>query len=242
MEYFNSNIFCERVNTLFEKTGQKELSKKLGISQSLISDIMNGNVKSPRADTIFSIANHFGVSVDWLLGLSDVKSTDKATKELCDTLGINEEAIEVLKEKTNINETLNFLFYQDKVCKKFQDINNLNCAVETVFGIDIWSRFSILELLTEFIELANTSYKDDIYYSITPDGALHLGKMQFDGEGEIDGVKMEKKIETGLENRGFGVSSMVAYRMQRIINILTAQLQAFVEDKIICAIDANKEE
>lgn len=89
MQNFNSDIFCERVNTLFGKTGQKELSKKLGISQSLISDMMNGNVKSPRADTLFSIANHFGVSVDWLLGLSDVKSTDKATKEQIYNEGFN---------------------------------------------------------------------------------------------------------------------------------------------------------
>lgn len=81
MENFNSDIFCKRVNELFGKTGQKELSNKLGISQAVISSIKTRSSKSPSADTIYLIANYFNVSTDWLLGLTDVKSTDKATKE-----------------------------------------------------------------------------------------------------------------------------------------------------------------
>lgn len=240
MENFNSDIFCKRVNELFGKTGQKELSNKLGISQSLISDIINGNVKSPRADTIFSIANHFSVSVDWLLGLTDVKSTNKATKSLCDTLGLSEQTIETLQEKTNINDAINFLFYQDNVHKRLQELNEETNSHETIFACDSWSSFSILKLLTEFVELANTSYKNDIFYSITPDGVMQIGQTQFDEHGDIEGVKMEKSFDTHLKNNGFLISSMCASRMQRIINLLTVQLQNFVEDKIILASDAER--
>jgi transcriptional regulator with XRE-family HTH domain len=81
MSKYNHDIFFERAIELFGKTSQQELSKKIGISQAVISSIKTKSAKSPSADTIFLIANHFGVSVDWLLGLSDVKSTDKATKE-----------------------------------------------------------------------------------------------------------------------------------------------------------------
>ena len=240
----NKRIFSKRASELILQSGltQNELMQALDLSNGSVANLKNKNAQNPSADTIFKMANYFGVSADYLLGLTDTKTTDKATKELCDTLGISEEVIEVLKEKTNINETLNFLFYQDKITKRFQDINKSCIGRETVFEIDAWSRFSILELLSEFIELANTSYKDDIFYSITPDGVLQLGKMQFDGEGEMESVKMEKRMETGLKNRGFDASSMVAYRMQRIINLLTAQLQTFVEDKFICAFDASKEE
>lgn len=60
---------------------KKELSNKTGMSQAVISSIKTKSIKSPSADTIFSISKHFGVSVDWLLGLTNVKSTDKATKD-----------------------------------------------------------------------------------------------------------------------------------------------------------------
>lgn len=81
MQNFNCNTFFDRAIELFGKTGQQELSKKIGVSQPVISKLKKHTGKSPSADTIFLIANYFGVSVDWLLGLTDIRSTDKATKE-----------------------------------------------------------------------------------------------------------------------------------------------------------------
>jgi transcriptional regulator with XRE-family HTH domain len=89
MKYFNCNTFFDRVSELFGSTSQQELSKKIGISQAVISSIKTRSSKSPSADTIFLIANHFNVSTDWLLGLTDTKSTDKATKEQIFTEGYN---------------------------------------------------------------------------------------------------------------------------------------------------------
>ncbi len=83
MSRYNHDLFCVRFNQLIEEKGisQLELSKAMNLSQAVISSIKTRSGKSPSADTIFLIANYFGVSVDWLLGLSNVKTTDKATKE-----------------------------------------------------------------------------------------------------------------------------------------------------------------
>jgi transcriptional regulator with XRE-family HTH domain len=78
---FKREIFCKRAIALFGETGQKELSSKTGISQAVISSIKTKSIKSPSADTIFLLANYFNVSTDWLLGLTDIKSTDKATED-----------------------------------------------------------------------------------------------------------------------------------------------------------------
>lgn len=106
MEMFDSDIFCKRANDLFDGMGQMELSQKMGLSQGVISAIKNGKSKTPAADTIFKISKFFDVSSDWLLGLSDVQSTNPATKELCQTLGLSENAVETIinchqEEKAN---------------------------------------------------------------------------------------------------------------------------------------------
>lgn len=98
MTNFNCDIFCERVNSLFGSMGQMELSEKIGISQGVISAIKNKKVKAPGADTVFKIARHFNVSADWLLGMQGApKTTDLTTKELCNALGLSEDAVWTLQ-------------------------------------------------------------------------------------------------------------------------------------------------
>lgn len=98
MENFNCDIFCERVLEKFGNRGQVELARDIGISQGTVSAIKLKKIKSPGADIVYRIAKHFGVSTDWLLGLTDVQTTDKATKELCDTLGLSENTVKLLSE------------------------------------------------------------------------------------------------------------------------------------------------
>lgn len=98
---FNSDIFCERVNYLLGDTGQMELAEKIGISQGVISAIKNKKVKAPGADTIYKIAEHFNVSADWLLGLSDVPSQDTDLKAVCEYTGLSQDSVEFLNGTWN---------------------------------------------------------------------------------------------------------------------------------------------
>ena len=102
MANFNCDIFCDRVNLLFGDMGQMELAEKIGISQGVISAIKNKKVKAPGADTIFRIANHFNVSADYLLGLSEASTQDVKLKAVCEYTGLSQKAIEILSAKDHL--------------------------------------------------------------------------------------------------------------------------------------------
>lgn len=97
--YKHSNkLFLERASKLLLNTDktQKELVEALGLSNGSIADLKNKKDKTPSAETVCILANYFNVSADWLLGLSNIGTTDKATKELCNTLQLE------LKERRKI--------------------------------------------------------------------------------------------------------------------------------------------
>lgn len=73
MKNFDFDVFCDRFNSLIEGKSQLELSKEMNLSQPVISKLKKHTGQAPSADTVVRIANHFGVSTDWLLGLTDVK-------------------------------------------------------------------------------------------------------------------------------------------------------------------------
>ena len=63
------------------KTTQAELAAYLGIpNRSSIAGYANGN-NEPGLERIVKIATYFGVSTDWLMGLSDVEACGSETRE-----------------------------------------------------------------------------------------------------------------------------------------------------------------
>lgn len=50
---------------------QVEIAAKLGIPQTAWSRLEIGKVADPRASTIVHVCTTFGVSADWLLGLTE---------------------------------------------------------------------------------------------------------------------------------------------------------------------------
>lgn len=62
--------FQEKVKALMKekKLTQKELSKKLRVTESAVSQYLSGN-RTPRRDIVVNCARIFNVSVDYLLGV-----------------------------------------------------------------------------------------------------------------------------------------------------------------------------
>lgn len=62
-------IVEERIKYLMQAEGvsQYGLAKKLGISQSTISNWLNGK-KEPSIESLWKLADYFGESVDYIIG------------------------------------------------------------------------------------------------------------------------------------------------------------------------------
>ncbi|MBB2203206.1 helix-turn-helix domain-containing protein [Gluconacetobacter tumulisoli] len=69
-----ARIFRSRLLTLIARSRQNRSSfaMEVGIDRSALSQLLSEDaVRLPRADTLVQIARHHGVSVDWLLGMSE---------------------------------------------------------------------------------------------------------------------------------------------------------------------------
>ena len=66
------NIFGERLKELRRErgVGQVELAKGIGVSNGIIS-LWEHGLREPTLNNLVAIAKYFGVSADYLVGLSD---------------------------------------------------------------------------------------------------------------------------------------------------------------------------
>lgn len=214
---FDFDLFCDRFNMLIKGKSQLELSKAMNLSQPVISKLKKHSGQTPSADTIARIAHYFNVSADWLLGLTDIKSTDKTTKELCDTLGLSEEAIKTIQEKAEIKDALNYLFYQHETFK--------NEFVSNDFEI------SIIETLSQFIQLHRKHEKQDTFFKISESGELMKGKLKFDTESgelfsnDVLGIEFPQMVSLSP------VYSLIGIQMQEKLNMIISQLQYYINSR-----------
>lgn len=69
---YHKKVFCSRFREIRKKSGdtQSDVAALLGVSDSQISEIENGN-KTTSVERLSIICEHYHVSADYLLGLTD---------------------------------------------------------------------------------------------------------------------------------------------------------------------------
>ena len=67
------NITIERIKEIKGSESQEKFAEKIHMTQSNVSKLLNGT--PPSASTLIAISKEYDVSVDWLLGLTDRKSS-----------------------------------------------------------------------------------------------------------------------------------------------------------------------
>ena len=107
MDYLPGGI-KERLEDLRNrrKLTLKELSEKTGVDYSTLSRIENGNVKKIGDDVLLKLARFFGVSTDFLLGITNVPDKKNYTIE---ELSLTPEAARNLYTGTVDNRVINLL-------------------------------------------------------------------------------------------------------------------------------------
>lgn len=98
-----NNVFPKRLSEIMKERGENQttLAEKitkqyLTIQRQTISLYMNGQSK-PDTERLTAIAKTLDVSADWLLGLSEAKSTDNDLRSICDYTGLSESAVKFLR-------------------------------------------------------------------------------------------------------------------------------------------------
>lgn len=96
MDYMDN--VSKRIVSLREEKGetQQELANAIGITRQSLSRYEIA-ARTVNAEVLGALARHFGVSADYLLGLSDVRSTEQDMRTACEVTGLTEETIESLQ-------------------------------------------------------------------------------------------------------------------------------------------------
>jgi transcriptional regulator with XRE-family HTH domain len=88
---FNSTV-AERIREITNGETQQQIADKTGISRQAVGRIANGENK-PDSDTLHKFAKAYNVSADYLLGLSDVKSSDTTIQDICTITHLDEDTV-----------------------------------------------------------------------------------------------------------------------------------------------------
>lgn len=92
----NMPIFAARFAELRGERTQAEFAEFLGISRPTVGFYENGE-RIPDAFVLKQIAERCGVTADYLVGLSNVKTTDRDLQTINSITGLSEEAISALE-------------------------------------------------------------------------------------------------------------------------------------------------
>lgn len=90
--------FIKILSTLLEEKNitQRELADKINVTEVTISRYLSGE-RSPRIEIVNKIAEYFNVSIDYLLGVSDIRNpVVEAYKDLLERKAIQEKGKEEL--------------------------------------------------------------------------------------------------------------------------------------------------
>ena len=85
MSIFNQNILKQNIKELLKNKNitQQQLAHTIGMSQSNVSKALSeGDKKCFTVEQIYSIADHFGVSIDWMLGYETAERIAKGPRAI----------------------------------------------------------------------------------------------------------------------------------------------------------------
>lgn len=119
---FQTDVFISRFAELKKESGEtnKDLQDVFGLSLSALINYQTGK-RIPDIAFLHKLAQHFGVSADYLLGLSDVRSTEQDIQTACEVTGLSEKAVKMLKDSAGYKDA----FYKNNI------LPILNAMLET---------------------------------------------------------------------------------------------------------------
>lgn len=165
----------KRIMELRKERGekQKDLADAIGVNNRETINQWESGERKVKAEYVILLAKHFGVSADYLLGLSTTKSRDIDVNNACRVTGLSERVVIALmawnanpSENGNLTQTFNSF---------------LETAIFTPFFLSISDYTSVAKDNASLIESALCSYSaakgamsDDEFVTIRKDTLLKI--------------------------------------------------------------------
>ncbi len=214
--------FPSRLRQLRNKKGESQatLAKELMVTKSTISLYETGD-NVPDARTIRRMAEHFDVSADYLLGLSESETNDKDMQFVGDYIGLSSEAIDTLRFFKNIDPFLfDFLEYLIVEANYKPDRLNEFLCVSINYGV-ISALNCAKQENEEHLDSAVSSFL------LRADSQINGGIVFSEGSPEIECLAHVPK-GMGL----LSAESMSAFFEQRVINALSEAVKEYIACRI----------
>lgn len=190
----------QRIDQLRDEKGwmKAELAKRIGVHPSQIGRIISGDTASISSDILIGLTKEFGVSADYILGLTPVRAPKNSD---ISELGLSEVAVRKLLDGSINTDILNrlmehkdFPFLLKLIQIYFCDSAALGMASRNE-SIDF-----VIEMLTDFGQ-ENTEYKDEVKH----DQDVFKAQKMKPHEAETEKIKevlfrMMRDIKQDFEN------------------------------------------
>lgn len=142
-----TKIFADNISTLVaekketSRLDQNEIAREMGVSEGALSGWCSDS-KTISIDSLPKVAAYFGVSVDWLLGMSEIRSPDANLQAAAEYTGLTEKAIEMITHITAPN------------CLFKQAFEELLCdSSATIYGfLDAVDQYADSKVLEVFLD------------------------------------------------------------------------------------------
>lgn len=99
--------FAEIITELRGEKKRQEVADDVGISRASLEYYEKGKRK-PDIEILAKFADYFGVSADYLLGRTDVKTVDKDLQFVCDYTGLSEKSINQIVNNSDYKDVINW--------------------------------------------------------------------------------------------------------------------------------------
>lgn len=147
MKNINKEIGLNIANLREEKgLTQSQLAEKMGVAYTQIGNWERGE-RPLKTEAIIKIADFFNVSTDYLLGLTDIKSTDTTVQDICEYIGCTEEIVNKIRYLYTTSLVLSFEQEQHSKAKVILNTIFESNFIEFLFQ----SIFNIIEKSNEYL-------------------------------------------------------------------------------------------
>jgi len=201
-----NSVFAARLRQIMneQRKTQKEVADVLGITRQAISQYLDGAVQ-PNAEKLFKLANYFDVSVDWLIGLTEVSLPGTTVRAVHELTGLSQHSILRLAGIEQLVGEDEILKLSKEKIQKFDGDRNVKIPIiDALIGNkEIWEEIADAVILYDKYKKSEEKIKiDDAVIELSTLTEIQLRRAENALRKLIAATDWESRFDAEKERRG----------------------------------------